>query len=254
MEDLSSGLGDRCRYVIGQTVNDCEDGNTDDRDSLRREFRERRNRIEPFLRRLRSTLDIDADTADLSVSPVPRFADLFPETDILAVHGPGFERPTLPPVSSYMYCALRRLDPNVPFVELTPSKSGLNELLDANWDVLPSLQSDRLADFILTMHTVETTDHEVLRGIADLDTASRSDEGFALNEAAQRLLSDRLLTSMVSKRNQLTIQALTLYGWMHEKQNLGFTDIEIRRGGELSFGDRETLCEPVFDTMPRIWY
>ena len=58
---------------------------------------------------------------------------------------------------------------------------------------------------------------------------------------------------MRSSPESVNIEALTLFGWMHEKQNLGFTEIRIAPG-DLQIGGRQTICEPVFESMPNIWY
>ncbi len=233
-------------------MNQSEEERRSEWKSRRREYRERTERI---LRPLCSALKIDEDISNLDLRPVREYADLFPETDILAISGPGFERPTLPLVSSYMYCAYRRTNPNTPFIELTPRNSALGDLLAANWRILPDLSPVQLADFIFTMQTIETVSHEVLTAMTDLDKPSRRDEGFVMNDDARRLMDESpIKTSLATTDAGLSIHALTLFGWMHEKQNLGVTDINIAHDGDLHFGERRTICDPAFRDIPRIWY
>ena len=221
-------------------------------ESRRREFRERTERL---LRPACAALGIDEDISNLGLNPLREYADLFPETHIFAISGPGFERPTFPLVTSYMYCAYRRTNPDSPFVELTPRNSALSELLAAHWEILPDLSPVQLADFIFTMQTTETISHEVLTDTTDLDKPSRRDKGFVLNDDARQIMTDSpIKTSLVTTDTGLSIHALTLFGWMHEKQNLGITNINIDHRGDLHFGDRRTICDPVFCDIPRIWY
>jgi hypothetical protein len=152
-----------------------------------------------------------------------------------------------------MYCAFDQHSREV--VELTPRNSALKQLLHRNWDVLPQLSPVSLADFILTIQTVGTVYHEVLTDLSDLDKEGRRDEGFVLNDRATRLGTEmELSTWLDSSADELVIHALTLLGWMHEKQNLGVTDISVLRDGNVVTGKRQTVCEPVFLEIPWIWY
>lgn len=232
-------------------MNESEEERRSEWESRRHEYRERSERI---LRRLCSALKIDEDLSNLHLRPVRDYADLFPDADILAIDGPGFERLTLPG-GSYMYCAYRRTNPEKPFIELTPRNSALGDLLAANWRILPSLSPVQLADFIFTMQTIEVVSHEVLTDMTDLDKPSRRDEGFVLNDDARRMMDESpFKTSLATTDAGFSIHALTLFGWMHKKQNLGVTDINIAHNGALHFGDRRTICDPVFRDIPCIWY
>ena len=75
-----------------------------------------------------------------------------------------------------------------------------------------------------------------------------------LNEQSRRLASGSAETSVSISDASLTIQALTLFGWMHDKQNLGVTEITIDRNGGLKLSDRQTICDPVFSVVPQFWY
>lgn len=76
-----------------------------------------------------------------------------------------------------------------------------------------------------------------------------------LNDDARRLMDESpIKTSLESTDTGLSIHALTLFGWMHEKQNLGVTGINIAHDGNLHFGERRTICVPVYRDIPRIWY
>lgn len=212
-------------------------------------WRERDKRI---LRGICSKLDIDQDVSSLGLGNAGKFSNLFPDTNVLVVRGSGFERPALPD-GSYMYCAFDQHSREV--VELTPRNSALKQLLHRNWDVLPQLSPVSLADFILTIQTVGTVYHEVLTDLSDLDKEGRRDEGFVLNDRATRLGTEmELSTWLDSSADELVIHALTLLGWMHEKQNLGVTDISVLRDGNVVTGKRQTVCEPVFLEIPWIWY
>ena len=220
--------------------------------SLRTALRESEERI---LRRICPALKIEDDISLLSLTPLHEFTDLFPDTHILAIRGPGFERIELPPVSSVMLIALRLSNPDATFVELSPRSNGLREVLASNWNLLPDLSPVQLAKFILTTHTTGVVDHEVLTDMTSLDASSRRDEGFVLNQNARRIINSspaKTFTSVSS--NSFSIHALTLYGWMHEKQELGVTDITVFNDGDYQIGDRRTICDPVFDEIPRIWY
>jgi hypothetical protein len=152
-----------------------------------------------------------------------------------------------------MYCSLNRRSEE--FAELTPRNSALAQLLLRNWNVLPSLPPVRLADFILTMQTLGTVFHEALADMSDLDEPARRKRGFVLTDQAIRL-KDELptSTSIEASSDKLTIHALTLHGWMHEKQNLGVTPIVICHDGQLILGERQTICAPVVRELPQIWY
>lgn len=229
------------------------DQGNEERESWRDRERKDREHLEPFLRRLCTLLNIDNDPFDLRAYPVQDYAGMFPGTDILSVSGPDLERPALPS-SSYTLVAVVRGDTDISLVELSPRKPGLTDLLTRHWNLLPHLSPKQLADFILTMHTVDTTGHLVLDDVGETVGKSLKDEGYVPNEALNALLNDSLATTMVSTEDQLTIHALTLYGWMHEKQNLGFTEITFTCDGQLEFGERQTVCDPVFEKMPEYWY
>ena len=215
---------------------------------------ESRELKERFLRLVCASLKIDEDVCNLGLSSVGEYAGMFPETQIFAITGYGFERPSLPG-GSYMYFAFDRANIDTPFLELTPRSSALDRILAANWNVLPNLSPVQLADFILTMNTVGTEYHEVLADMAELDKQSRRDQGFVLNDDAHCLMiNSPFTTSTETTPDGILIHALTLFGWMHEKQNLGVTSITVTRGGDLHFGDRQTICEPVFRDTPDIWY
>jgi hypothetical protein len=234
-------------------LNDHEANEDEDKQSWRLTQQKLRKSSEAILGRIREELSIEEEVSNLSLTRVREFDGLFPNMFLFGVYGSAFERPALPS-SSYIYCAFLQSESELRCVELTPRNSALNELLVENWELLPSMEPDRLAQFILTMHTIGTTYHEVLANISELDTQSRRDEGFVVSEVGCGLATDSLKTTFVSNSKLATIHALTLYGWMHEKQNLGFTDIQIGIDGKLQFGERQTLCEPVFDKLPAIWY
>lgn len=218
--------------------------------SLRREHREREKRS---LRQLCEVLDIKEDVSELHLCPVDEFADLFPDTKIFAIKGPGFERPSLPS-SSYMYFAYNPATKSDP-VELTPRNGALNDLLAAHWQLLPQVPPVRLAAFVLTMGIVGTVGHDVLRVVGDLDDPVRRDQGYLLTAEARRLVADSsLATSLDKVDNGIVIHALTLFGWMHKKQDLGVTDIHVSGSGDLRFGDRQSICRPVFRNIPVIYY
>ena len=213
---------------------------------------QRREQEERILRPACEALNIDEDIANLSLIPCRDYARIFPGIVVFGIGGGIFERPALPG-SSYMYVA-HDPDSESAFIELAPGNSSLIDLLTKNIGYLTSMEPTLLADFVLTIQTPSTVCHEVLGKVDELSNESRLNDGFVLSEDAKQLVTrSEHSTTMRSSPESVNIEALTLFGWMHEKQNLGFTEIRIAPG-DLQIGGRQTICEPVFESMPNIWY
>lgn len=61
-------------------------------------------------------------------------------------------------------------------------------------------------------------------------------------------------TSMDVDAEQIKLRALTLMGWMHEKQNLGVEMIRIARDGTVKLGERQVLARRIFKRTPWLKY
>ena len=216
------------------------------------EFRRLSNQVLPTIL---SELQIEAEASECEISVAYEFAGILPKTRVLIIDGPDFERPVLPGCGSYLYSAFRLGVKSRRFVELSPRTTGLRQVLHDNWEALPTISAVRLADFILTMEDVTTTGHEVLTSLADLEKQSRKNDGFVLTRRAKQLATQNNVATTVSCADGiLRLNALTLYGWQHETQDLGITEIAVSEEGAVTIGERETLCDPTFSEIPRIRY
>ena len=214
-----------------------------------------RQREERLLFAICQSLNVNEDVTQLHLRPLREYRDLFPNTEILAVLGPIFERPRLPMVDSYMLCGFITDGPSAGFIELSPRTDGLAKLLSGNWDILGTRSAVCLADFILTVKTVGSVSHEVLANLSDLTRGSRSEQGYVLApDAARMTTGETIATSIREFDGRFVLQVLSLYGWMHEKQELRVTEIIITRDGSLTMDGFRTLCTPVFSEVPEKWY
>jgi hypothetical protein len=174
----------------------------------------------------------------------------FPTSKTYLIHGRTrqFDFPTLPHGSYCVYDANGRRA-----IRLTREGKEIESVLGENWLLLPKCDPVVLARLILKFFDggIRAT-HRVLINAESL----RSDgKHYVLNEKefgkAEALIET---TRFVFEDELLTIRAVTLCGWMHDKRNLGIEYIHISRSGDVQLDARQVLSKRIFKSVPAIRY
>jgi hypothetical protein len=165
-----------------------------------------------------------------------------------------FDFPTLPGGSLAYFAAN-----GSSAIRLTRKNKEIQRILAAEWRDLPALDAVCLASLILKFFDAGIKDsHHVLPDADALRTYGMSTAGvprYELNEGElAKALPNIGSTSSVFEGRSVSIRAVTLCGWMHEKQNLGVESIAIAEDGSVSFAERKVLSRRIFKRVPAIKY
>jgi hypothetical protein len=97
--------------------------------------------------------------------------------------------------------------------------------------------------------------HLVLANADDLRSLCQPPRDYRLNEKAfAKALPDLGITACTFVGEMVVLRAVTLMGWMHDKQNLGVETIAFQKTGKVTLGVRQVLATRVFDRVPGIMY
>ena len=169
---------------------------------------------------------------------------------LFAFYGPThqFDFPTLPRGSFCLYAANGRQA-----LRLTRKRKEICTVLADEWNDLHHSDPVVLASLVLKFYDSGIKQsHRVIRNVDELLNYGPN---YELNrqefERSRKLIG---ATTSVADDSVLKIRAITLMGWMHQKQNLGFEDISIGRGGNVTIDARSVLSGRIFKSTPMIKY
>lgn len=174
----------------------------------------------------------------------------FSTSKTYVIHGrtKQFDFPTLPGGSYCVYDANGKRA-----IRLTREGKEIESVLGENWLLLPKCDPVILSGLVLMFFDggILST-HRVLLNAESLLSNER---GYLINEKefvkAEPLIDS---TKFVAEDGLLTIRAVTLTGWMHDKQNLGIEHIHISRSGDVQLDARKVLSKKIFKSVPSIRY
>lgn len=201
--------------------------------------------------------DLQIDDSDTTVS-VNEIANQCPFSQhrLFLVLGATkrFDFPTLPVGSLGYYVANAHSA-----TRLTRQNKEIESVLSAEWNHLPNADPVLLASLILKFYDggIHATHHvlqdiDALRSFGDSQSPSRD---YELNEKElSRVTPEIGLTESTRMEDVLAIRAVTLCGWMHDKQNLGVESFTIARDGKPTFQKRHELSRKIFKRVPAILY
>ena len=159
-----------------------------------------------------------------------------------------FDFPTLPHGSYCIYDADGRKA-----IRLTRQGKEIESVLNSNWHILTECSPVILANLILTFFDggIRST-HRIL---ADADAIHCHGKNYVLNDLEFEKSQELIGTTSASRcDNAVVIRAVTLCGWMHDKQNLGIENIRILKSGEVQLEKRRVLSKKIFKSVPQIRY
>ena len=190
------------------------------------------------------------DHSSMSISGVGQ-TQLFQKHRIYIVRGgySQFEFVSLPN-GSYCYYSVRHASA----ICLTRKNLEIQNLLQREWDYLPSLNLSRVVEFVLNFYDGGIKNsHHVINDLNDLNQMDGQHR--KINRAAIQPVSNEIGSTTITLDNDVyKIRAITLMGWMHAKQDLGIERLSIHRTGEIEFDAREVLCQNTFTKLPGILY
>lgn len=155
------------------------------------------------------------------------------------------------PFGSYGYYAANGREA----LRLTRTNKEIEQVLAANWEHLSTVPPVLLAGLILPFYDggIKAT-HLPLANEAALRALCSSPQR-TMNESAFADAQSKMRDSSVTVRDQnVILRAITLMGWMHDKQNLGIERVTIQKSGRVELAAREVLAKRIFDTTPSIDY
>ena len=165
-----------------------------------------------------------------------------------------FDFPMLPYCSYGIYAANGR-----EAIRLTRKGREIQHALREDWSDLDAADPAELATAILWFYDAGiNASHRVLQDMADLRQFSadgRPECGYVLNEKVLANIEDDVGdTRIEANAEQITLRALTLMGWRHQKRNLGVELIHIARDGSVHLDKRRVLSRRIFKRIPTIMY
>jgi hypothetical protein len=188
--------------------------------------------------------------------PIQEVADQCPFSRhrLFIVHGrtKQFDFPTLPHGSFGYFAANGRAA-----TRLTREHKEIQTILADEWDGLVAVDAVCLASLVLKFFDAGIkASHHVLCDALDLQSFGNSTaKNYELN---QKELTEALpnigSTRSAVDGGLLTVRAVTLCGWMHEKQNLGVESFTIASDGIVLLGKRYVLSRRIFRRTPAIRY
>lgn len=165
-----------------------------------------------------------------------------------------FDFPTLPHGSKGYYVANGHRA-----MRLTRQGKEIETVLSEEWDHLADANAVLLASLILKFYDggIRET-HYVLKDLDALVSFCDSEKRHRKYEIDEKQLSLAAKgigsTSMLRDGNGLSVRAVTLRGWMHDKRNLGVERFEVDRQGHPTFEKRLVLSRRIFSRVPMIRY
>jgi hypothetical protein len=191
--------------------------------------------------------------AEGSILVLQEELSLFRDYKIYLVRGQTqqFDFPSLPH-GSYGYYAAN----GGQAIRLTRAGKEIERILEAEWTSLPAQNPVQLASFVLGFYDsgIKAT-HRVVANAGDLRDLGRPPRHYRINENALATALPAIgESSSKIEGNTIKLRAITLCGWMHDKQNLGIETIAISKDGTINLAPREVLAEKIFDQVPPIMY
>ena len=128
-------------------------------------------------------------------------------------------------------------------------------LLRDEWNILPNTNLCELVEFILgfMVDNPIKNGHNVVQDVNALrmmDSEYRKIDVYEL----ERVADDIGTTTLLSTGTTHTIRFVSLCGWMHTKQELGWNVLQINAEGQCSVSDRKVISQRIFATLPNIRY
>ncbi|MDP1560716.1 MAG: hypothetical protein Q8M16_04910 [Pirellulaceae bacterium] len=175
---------------------------------------------------------------------------------LFIIHGrtKQFDFPTLPHGSYGYYAANGRSA-----TRLTRENKEIHSILSDEWAALAESDPVCLASLILKFYDAGIkARHHVLKDADDLRSfgnPTNTAKNYELNDKEFSQALPRIgSTAMALDGAMLSLRAVTLCGWMHDKQNLGVEWFTISSDGTVSFRNRDVLSKRIFRRTPSIRY
>ena len=175
---------------------------------------------------------------------------------LFIIHGrtKQFDFPSLPHGSYGYYAANGRSA-----TRLTRENKDIQSILADEWAELPESDPVCLASLILKFFDAGTKErHHVLKDADDLQSfgnPAHPATNYELNDKEfSKALPNIGSTVIAFDSAVLSLRAVTLRGWMHDKQNLGIESFTIGSDGLVSFQKRDVLSKRIFRCVPAIRY
>lgn len=165
-----------------------------------------------------------------------------------------FDFPTLP-YGSYGIYAVNKDKA----IRLTRKGKEIQLVLAHEWETLGNVDPVALAEIILMFFDGGIkASHHVLRDLADLRRMANAHGlgcGYILNENRLSKFAECFAsTCMIVDSGELKLRAVTLMGWMHDKQNLGIEMIYVSKDGTVRLDLRKTMVTRIFKQTPMLRY
>lgn len=165
-----------------------------------------------------------------------------------------FDFPTLPHGSCTYYAANGRSA-----VRLTRNNKEIQTILAAEWADLSTSDPVRLSSLVLKFFDAGIkASHLVLLDANELRNFGNRKHlmtNYQLNENQFEMAMPHIgMTESTFDGKCLSVRAVTLCGWMHDKRNLGIESFMIGSDGIVSFAKRRVLSRRIFIRVPAIRY
>ncbi len=175
---------------------------------------------------------------------------------LFIIHGrtKQFDFSTLPHGSYGYYAANGRSA-----TRLTRENKEIQSILADEWTELSESDPVCLASLILKFYDAGIKEqHHVLKDADDLRSfgnPTHPAKNYELNDKEFSKSLPNIGTTVISFNGTvLSLRAVTLCGWMHDKQNLGIESFTIGADGLVSFRKRDVLSRRIFRRVPAIRY
>ncbi len=142
---------------------------------------------------------------------------------------------------------------------LTRKNKEIQSILADEWENLPAADPVRLASLVLKFFDAGiNATHEVLKDADALHAFGNpvhQPRDYELNhDEFAKALPAIGSTQSNFDGEVLSVRAVTLRGWMHNKQNLGIESFTIGVDGNVSFAKRHVLSQRIFVRVPALRY
>ncbi|TWU07336.1 hypothetical protein CA54_57420 [Symmachiella macrocystis] len=141
-------------------------------------------------------------------------------------------------------------------IPLTRKGKEIETILASEWDRLVQSDPVVLASLILLLYGSGSREtHHVLKDAAELQSMCQNSSGYELHEKRFEYHLPRIKTTYIKVENDLAlVRAVTLFGRMHDKGNLGIERFSIDRNGVVLPQERELISRNIFSRIPGIKY